>query len=165
MRLCGDMVALFSAGWLPPGQNGASQIGIVRASKGGTSHPDVGLATILKCKWPTDREKIFVAQRGPHPAATGMFERPVSRRVATRSWRAALRLLERRRPADYNVQGARVENMTGSLATAGQTGWLCNSGGKQLYCATNDDAEPTTEWGYSAVRKIIDGVRTYRAGR
>ena len=27
---------------------------------------------------------------------------------------------------------------------------------------TNNDAEPTTEWGYSAVRAIVDAVRTYR---
>jgi len=121
----------------------------------------------------------------------------------------------------YNLQGTRVENMTASLATAGQTGWFCNVGGKQTYCPdaalrycgagyangcepgvyetfgefmhyaraldpvfliidqfnefatpdegpnanTNDDAEPTTEWGYSAVRAIVDAVRAYRASR
>jgi hypothetical protein len=119
----------------------------------------------------------------------------------------------------YNMQGTRVENMTASLATAGQTGWFCNVGGKQTYCPdaalrycgagyangcepgvyetfgefmryaqalqpvvllidqfnefatpdegpnanTNDDAEPTREWGYSAVRAIIEAVRAYRS--
>jgi hypothetical protein len=121
----------------------------------------------------------------------------------------------------YNVQAARVENMTASLATAGQSGWFCNAGGKQIYCPdaalrycgagyangcepgvyetfgefmryaralepvfliidqfnefatpdegpnanTNDDAEPTTQWGYTAVRAIVNAVRTYRASR
>ncbi len=121
----------------------------------------------------------------------------------------------------YTMQGTRVENMTASLATAGQSGWFCQVGGKKTYCPdaalrycgagyangcepgvyetfgefmhyaraldpifliidqfnefatpdegpnanTNDDAEPTTEWGYSAVRAIIDAVRNYRESR
>jgi hypothetical protein len=118
----------------------------------------------------------------------------------------------------YNLVGSRVENMTASLATAGQTGWICPVGGEPSYCPdaalrycgagyqngcdaglyetldefmqygaalrpiflivnqfnefatpdegpnanTNDDAEPTRQWGYSALRALISEIRAYR---
>ena len=120
----------------------------------------------------------------------------------------------------YNRVASRVENMTASIATAGQTGWNCaTTPGQYSYCPdaalrhcgegyrngcyagdyetlaefmifarllkptfliidqfnefqqpdegwnsnTNDDAEPTRQWGYSAMRAVTDQVTGYRA--
>jgi len=116
----------------------------------------------------------------------------------------------------YNRIGSRIENMTASLATAGQTGWYCTAAivycrdAALRYCGegyqngcdpgvyetfaefmtyavtlkpvflildqfnefatpdegdssnSNDDTEPTTQWGYSGLRAVIDRMRAYR---
>lgn len=114
--------------------------------------------------------------------------------------------------------GGRIENLTVSLATAGQAGWGCGKNGGLPYCPdaalrycgegfengcqpglyetlrefmgyarqleptflivdqlnefaqpdegwnaeTNDDAEPTRQWGYSAMRALITEIAGYR---
>lgn len=121
----------------------------------------------------------------------------------------------------FNSLGDGVENMTASLATAGQSGWLCGMPGGRTYCPdaalrycgegyqngcepgdyqtlaefmsyaralrpvfllvdqlnefatpdegptaeSNDDAEPTRQWGYSGLRALIREMRAYRASR
>jgi hypothetical protein len=119
----------------------------------------------------------------------------------------------------YNQLGARVENMTASIATAGQNGWNCATPpNRYAYCPdaalrycgegyrkgcnpgdyetlsefmgyarslrpiflildqfnefaqpdegwnanTNDDVEPTRQWGYSGIQAVIDQVARYR---
>ena len=119
----------------------------------------------------------------------------------------------------YNPLGSGAENLTVSIATAGQTGWNCaTQPGQFSYCPdaalrycgqgfqngcdpgayetlaelmtyarslkptflildqfnefaqpdegwnanTNDDIEPTRQWGYSAVQAVIDEVTRYR---
>jgi hypothetical protein len=119
----------------------------------------------------------------------------------------------------YNLVASRVENLTVSIATAGQNGWNCaTTPGQYSYCPdaalrycgegysngcdtgiyetlaefmtfarslkptfliidqfnefaqpdegwnanTNDDVEPTRQWGYSAMRAIIAQVTRYR---
>ena len=119
----------------------------------------------------------------------------------------------------YNQVGSRIENLTVSIATAGQGGWNCAAEpGQYSYCPdaalrycgegyqngcdngvyetlaefmtygrllkptfliidqfnefaqpdegwnanTNDDVEPTRQWGYSAIQAVIDQVTRYR---
>jgi hypothetical protein len=121
----------------------------------------------------------------------------------------------------YNRTASGVENMTASIATAGESGWNCAATAGQFsycpdaalrYCGegfqngchtgsyetlaefmayagalrptflildqfnefaqpdegwnanTNDDVEPTRQWGYSAIRAVIEEVTRYRAG-
>jgi hypothetical protein len=117
----------------------------------------------------------------------------------------------------FNKAGARIENMTASLATAGQNGWNCATKGISYcpdaalrYCGegfqngckpgdyetlaefmgyarslqpiflildqfnefampdegwnaeTNDDTEPTRQWGYSGIRAVTAAIAAYR---
>jgi len=119
----------------------------------------------------------------------------------------------------YNLSASGIENLTASIATAGQNGWTCaTTQGHDSYCPdaalrycgegyqngcrtgdyetlaefmfyarslkptfliinqfnefaepdegsdanSNNDAEPTRQWGYSAMRAVIDQVTRYR---